>query len=60
MGLYAAIKIDIWILTKMERSSFETKRERCRKNCAKVQSTLCGKENRLKTINWLVDSGEEN
>lgn len=58
MELYAAIKIDTLMSTKMQRSSLETKRERCRKICAK--STLCGKENRLKTINWLVASGEEN
>ena len=36
MELYAAIKIDTLMLTKMERSSLETKRERCRKICAEV------------------------
>ena len=45
------------MLTKMERSSLETERD-AEKFVQK--STLCGKENRLKTITWFVASGEEN
>ena len=57
MELYAAIKIDTLMLTKMERSSLETERD-AEKFVQK--STLCGKENRLKTITWFAASGEEN